>query len=95
MAASLIWSTKRYTSDTADLTGGTYTAEESLYLHTDTLLLTNKLADAITSLPSGGVIGTCEEVPDLDTLTRLVIRITATGDDLQASLFALLKATRL
>lgn len=80
----------------ADLVGGDYTLGESLYLTTDTMKVTNNVADALTNLgDSGGVIGTLQEKPDINSSQdRMVIRLSE-DEDLLAPIMRVLQARAL
>lgn len=96
MASSII-STTRYETNANNLTGGTYTIGESIYITRDKLVAGNKSTNGFTNSDFGtnGIIGTLEEAPDLAiTNSRMVIRLSATLDQ-KVSLKLLLKATEL
>lgn len=72
-------STALFTRLSADLVGGTYTLDESLYIDQTTLLITNDVAEDCGI----GVIGTVQEVPDLnDSTDRMVLRLSVTATQL-------------
>lgn len=92
----LIAITANYVTTPGDLSGGEYTIGDSLYLNTDKMQVTNNVADALTTLgSSGGVIGTCQEAPDVtESNDRMVIRLEEDAD-LVAPLMRLLQASSL
>jgi len=89
----LIAITDNYISSSVDRSGGQFTVGDSLYLTTDTLEVTNNVADGLTTLgQAAGVIGTCQEAPDLNVSgDRLVIRLEE-DDDLLTPIMRLLQA---
>lgn len=93
--SSIISILDTYETDTAALVGGEYTIGDSLYLTAIEMWVTNNVAFAITDIGTGGVIGVCEEAPDLTaTRDRMVLRLTC-GDALLTPIKDALRAQEL
>lgn len=93
MPDSLIWSTDRYVTQTADLTGGVWTVGDNIYVEAASLKATNKVANAATNV---GIVAVVVEAPDPDEAgDRMVLRVTSAVAALQTSLALLWQATEL
>jgi hypothetical protein len=94
-STNIIAINKNYVAVGVDLLGGAYALEQSLYIRISDLNITNNSAQSFVNATFGttGVIGTCEEVPDLTVPgSRMVIRLSASAAQ-NARLKKLLEST--